>query len=113
VAHETAYAYSAMKVVEGRVTEISANPKLILPTHIGVTIMSPEVYPLFSELFDLKEKKDFEGYLFPILARQGKLFAYGISGDCWYPVNNPKEYENLKKALLASVEDDSGAGQTG
>ena len=49
----------------------------------------------------LTEKKDFEGYLFPILAQENRLFAFGIPGDCWYPVNNPKEYDNLLKRLQA------------
>jgi NDP-sugar pyrophosphorylase family protein len=99
VALSTRYAYTGMQVSNGRVINISATPMIPVPTHIGVTIMSPDVYPRFAELFNLTEKKDFEGFLFPILAKERRLFAFGIPGNCWYPVNNPKEYDNLIKVL--------------
>jgi NDP-sugar pyrophosphorylase family protein len=63
--------------------------------------MSPDVYTYFDTLFNLTEKRDFEGYLYPILAKDNRLFAFAIPGNCWYPVNNPKEYENLIKRLQA------------
>ncbi len=99
VAQGTTYAYTGMQITAGKVTNITATPMIPVPTHVGVTVMSPEVYPKFDELFNLTEKKDFEGYLFPILARDEKLFAFAIPGNCWYPVNNPKEYDNLVKTL--------------
>jgi NDP-sugar pyrophosphorylase family protein len=102
IARSTPYAYTGMQVTDGQVVNIITSPNIPIPTHIGITIMSPDVYPRFSELFNLTEKKDFEGYLFPILARENRLFAFGIPGDCWYPVNNPKEYENLVKILQSS-----------
>ncbi len=104
VAKGTPYAYTGMQIAKGRVTNITTTPMIPVPTHVGVTIMSPEVYQKFTELFNLTEKKDFEGYLFPILAREKRLFAFGIPGECWYPVNNPKEYDNLVKVLQNSPE---------
>ena len=101
MALSTPYAYTAFKVTGGRITDIITTPEIPVPAHIGVTVMSPAIYPMFKELFNLQEKKDFEGYLFPILAKAEQLFAFGIPGSCWYPVNNPKEYEKLVKALQA------------
>jgi NDP-sugar pyrophosphorylase family protein len=102
VAKATPYAYTGMQISNGQVVTITTTPNIPVPTHIGITIMSPNVYPKFDELFNLTEKKDFEGYLFPILTKENRLFAFGIPGDCWYPVNNPKEYENLVKILQSS-----------
>lgn len=99
IARATPYAYTAFRIQHGMVTDITPAPMIPVPAHAGVTVMSPDVYSLFTKLFNLTEKKDFEGYLFPILAREKKLFAFGIPGNCWYPVNNPKEYESLVKAL--------------
>ena len=104
VAESTPYTYTGMQISNGRVVIMSAKPMIPVPTHIGVTVMTPEVYPRFSELFNLTEKKDFEGYLFPILANERRLFAFGIPGNCWYPVNNPKEYDNLVKVLQNALE---------
>jgi len=102
VALSTPYAYTAFKVADGRITDITTTPAIPVPAHVGVTVISPAIYPMFKKLFNLQEKKDFEGYLFPILAKAEQLFAFGIPGNCWYPVNNPKEYENLVKALQAA-----------
>lgn len=99
IAKSTPYAYTGMQVTEGQVVNIITTPNIPIPTHVGITIMSPDVYTYFDRLFNLTEKKDFEGYLFPILAKENRLFAFGIPGDCWYPVNNPKEYDNLVKKV--------------
>ncbi|MBN1367898.1 MAG: NTP transferase domain-containing protein [Dehalococcoidales bacterium] len=99
IARSTPYAYTGMQVTNGQVTNIVPTPDIPVPTHVGITIMSPDIYTYFDRLFNLTEKKDFEGYLFPILAKENRLFAFAIPGDCWYPVNNPKEYNNLVKKL--------------
>lgn len=103
VAKATPYAYTAFCIRNGLVTNITPTPMIPVPAHVGVTVMSKEVHTLFTRLFTLTEKKDFEGYLFPILSEEKKLFAFGIPGNCWYPVNNPKEYESLVKALSSGL----------
>ncbi len=101
VARSTPYAYTGFQILDGKVINITTTPEIPVPTHVGITIMSPNVYTYFDTLFNLDEKKDFEGYLYPILAKENRLFAFGITGECWYPVNNPKEYNNLLKRLQA------------
>lgn len=93
------YGFTGMKIVNGKVEEIRMYPHIPIPTHIGVTVFSPEVYPYFHKLFDLEEKKDFEGSLFPLLAREGKLWSVKIPRECWLPVNDPKALGRLIEAL--------------
>ena len=96
---ETSHPYTGMKVKEGMVTEIDMYPVIPIPTHIGVTVFSPEVYPLFEELFDLSKKSDFEKVLFPVLSEKNQLSAVKITFGSWIAVNNPKSYEQLLKVL--------------
>lgn len=95
----TPYAFTGMKIREGSVVEIDMYPMVPIPTHIGVTIFNPDVYSCFKELFNLKEKVDFEKILFPYLSERGKLYSHGIAPDCWIPVNDPKGYESLRSRL--------------
>ncbi len=78
VVEETPYAYTGMKIVENETTQVEMYPMIPIPTHIGVTLFSPETYALFEEMFNLEEKSDFEGVLFPVLANQKKLYAISI-----------------------------------
>jgi NDP-sugar pyrophosphorylase family protein len=74
-------------------------PVIPIPAHIGVTVLSPKVYPMFSELFDYEKKSDFEKVLFPILAERKQLYATSIPTNCWVAVNNPKSYNELLSRL--------------
>ena len=102
VVEETPYAYTGMKVVDNVVTQIEMYPLIPIPTHIGVTVLSPEVYRYFDRHFDLNKKSDFESVLFPILAKQKKLAAVSIPNNCWIAVNNAKSYKELIKRLNGS-----------
>lgn len=99
VVEETAHQYSAMKVTNGFVDQIEMYPMLPLPTHIGVTVFSPQVKKYFLELFSYDKKEDFEKKLFPILSAEKKLYATKIPTNCWIPVNNPKTFQDLLKRL--------------
>jgi len=96
---ETPHQFTGMKVTDGMVTEIDMYPTIPIPTHIGVTLFSPGVFPLFEELFDLSKKSDFEKILFPVLSNKNQLSAVEIPPGSWIAVNNPKSYEQLLKAL--------------
>lgn len=99
VVEETAYPYTGMQVVDNKVENIEMYPKVPIPTHIGVTLFSPDVFPYFKELFSLEEKSDFEKVLFPVLSRENRLFATSIPNECWLAVNNPKAFKQLVKYL--------------
>ena len=76
-----------------------AYPFVPIPAHIGVTVFSPAVYDLFDELFDLKIRTDFEGVLFPILARQRQLYSAIIPVETWFQVNDPKSLQKLMEVV--------------
>ncbi len=99
VVEETPYTYTGMKIVNNIVHQIEMYPAIPIPTHIGVTILSPEVYSYFDKYFDLKKKSDFESVLFPILAKKKLLGAVSIPSDTWIAVNNAKTYKQLLKRL--------------
>jgi NDP-sugar pyrophosphorylase family protein len=99
VVEETPYSFTGMKIIDNTVKQIEMYPLIPIPTHIGVTIFSPEIYKYFDKHFDLKKKADFEGILFPVLAKKNLLSAVPIPSKCWIAVNNAKSYKELVKRL--------------
>jgi NDP-sugar pyrophosphorylase family protein len=95
VVDETPYTYTGMKIDRGIVEQIEMYPNIPIPTHVGVTVFSPDVYDYFLKLFDLTKKVDFESELFPLLAQEKRLYSFMISGRCWLSVNDPKALAKL------------------
>ena len=95
----TFYDYSGFKVSEGKVMGAELYPFISMPTHIGMTIFSPEVSEYFDRLFDVKEKCDFEALLFPVLTEEGKLSAHFMPTEAWISVNDEKGLKKLLKAI--------------
>ena len=104
VVEETPYSYTGMKITNNLVDQIEMYPMIPIPTHIGVTVFSPEIYKYFRENFSLTEKSDFEMVLFPILSGEKKLYAVSIPNECWLAVNNLKTYNQLVKLLETTRE---------
>ena len=96
--------YTGMRLNNGIVEEVTAYPFVPIPAHIGVTVFSPPVFALFDELFPLARRTDFEGVLFPRLAREGKLYSAIIPTETWFQVNDPKSLERL----MAVVREEAG-----
>lgn len=101
VVEGTPYAYTGMKVQNGIVEDIEMYPLIPVPTHIGVTVFSPQVFGYFERLFDLSKKVDFEAVLFPVLSSERRLYAVQIPGRCWIPVNDPKSLQQLIDKIKA------------
>lgn len=99
VVEETPYTFTGMKISDNIVKQIEMYPQIPIPTHIGVTILSPQSYPYFDKYFDLNKKNDFESVLFPVLAKKNLLAAVSIPANCWLAVNNAKAYKELLKRL--------------
>lgn len=95
VADGTPYTYTGMKIERGVITDIEMYPHIPIPTHVGVTVFSPEIYDHFLTLFDLARKTDFESVLFSLLAQQQQLYSFMIPGRCWLSVNDPKALKQL------------------
>ena len=87
--------YTGMRLESGIVEEVTPYPFVPIPAHIGVTVFAPAVFSLFDELFDLTRRTDFEGVLFPILARERRLYSALIPTDSWFQVNDPKSLDRL------------------
>jgi NDP-sugar pyrophosphorylase family protein len=93
------YASTGMMVVNNKVVDTQMYPLIPVPAHIGVTIFSPKILPRFLQLFSFKEKNDFEQVLFPILAKENKLWSVGLTEGTWIAVNDLKSYNSLTKML--------------
>src|SRR6266567_6059033 len=91
----TPYTYTGMKIDRGIVEQIEMYPHIPIPTHVGVTVFSPDVYEYFLKLFDLTKKLDFESVLFPLLSQERRLYSFMISGKCWLSVNDSKALAKL------------------
>lgn len=103
VVEETPYTFTGMKISDNFVKQIEMYPSIPVPTHVGVTVLSPDSYTYFDKHFDLDKKIDFEGTLFPILAKNNLLTAVSIPASCWLAVNNAKAYRELLKRLGLST----------
>lgn len=99
VVEGTPYPYTGMKISDNVVEQIEMYPIIPIPTHIGVTIFSPQTFEYFDKMFDYSKKSDFEKELFPVLSKERKLNAVSIPQECWIAVNNPKSYKELLKRL--------------
>ena len=58
----------------------------------------------FDDLFDLTKRTDFEGVLFPILARERKLYSALIPTESWFQVNDPKSLNALIDVVREEAE---------
>lgn len=94
-----AYASTGMMVVDNKIVDTHMYPMIPVPAHVGITMFSPDVYDRFRELFNLKEKSDFEQVLFPLLASEGKLWSVGLNEGEWVAVNDTKSYRRLSELL--------------
>lgn len=99
--------YSCMRLENSVVTDLEFHPMIPIPTHMGVSILSPEVYSYLDKYIDLSKKCDFEKVIFPVLAKEGKLGATEIPQECWYPVKDAKTLEKLEEALILTVQTSS------
>lgn len=99
VVEETPYAYTGMVVKDNKITAIEQYPMIPIPTHIGVTIMSPSSLQFIQKNFSLETKFNYETELFPALSAENKLYAVSISTDDWLAVNNLKSYNTLLKEI--------------
>ena len=93
------YASTGMMVIDNEVVDTQMYPLIPVPAHVGITVFSPNILPRFKELFSLTEKSDFEKVLFPLLAREKKLWSAGLTKGTWIAVNDLKSYNQLTKYL--------------
>ncbi|OGL39240.1 hypothetical protein A3J32_01730 [Candidatus Saccharibacteria bacterium RIFCSPLOWO2_02_FULL_46_7] len=90
-----AYASTGMMVVDNQIVDTQMYPFIPVPAHVGITIFSPQILPRFKKLFSLTEKSDFEAVLFPLLAKEKKLWSVGLTKGIWIAVNDLKTYKQF------------------
>lgn len=95
--------YTCMRLDNSLISDLEFHPMVPIPTHMGISILSPEVYPYLDKYIDLSKKCDFEKVIFPILAKEGKMGATEIPQECWFPVKDAKTLEKLEEALKAKL----------
>jgi len=94
--------YGVAKVdSDGIVTEFKEKPALDVLTSTGLYIIEPPVYDLILQSIDLEapEPLEFESTILPRLAEEGKLHAFTISRNTWFPVNTLKDLERVDDVL--------------
>lgn len=91
--------YTGMKINNSIIQDIKMYPIIPIPTHIGVTIFSPDIKEYFKRFFTLTEKVDFEATLFPELSQGRLLYSVSIPSHYWIPVNDPKSFKKLVEKL--------------
>lgn len=96
---ETPYTYTGLRVENGRVREIASYPPIPIPTHIGVSVLSPATFAYFRGMFDLSRKMDFEGVMFPRLVAEDRLYAVLVPPECWIAVNDAKGAKRFMEAV--------------
>ena len=93
------YASTGLMVVDNQVIDTQMYPLIPVPAHVGISVFAREILPRFRELFSIDKKSDFEQELFPILAREHKLWSAGLTEGTWVAVNDLKAYKQLVALL--------------
>jgi NDP-sugar pyrophosphorylase family protein len=94
----TPYPYTGMSVAGGMVEDVEMYPFIPVPTHAGITVLSPEALASLEEHFQ-QTKQNFERDMFPRWAAQGRLAALLISHRSWIAVDDRKAYRQFSEAV--------------
>jgi len=94
----TPYPYTGMSIAEGRVTGVEMYPFIPVPTHTGITVLTPEALAQLRENA-AQSKQNFERDMFPRWAAAGRLAAMVISHRNWIAVDDRKAYRVFCKAV--------------
>lgn len=104
----TPYPYTGMSIRDGLVAEVEMYPFIPLPTHAGITALTPEALAgLLAE--PPAGKENFERERFPRWAAAGRLAAFVIGHRHWVAVDDRKGY----RLLCQAVEEELGSGAAG
>ena len=99
------YPYTGMSIDGGLVTGIEMYPFIPVPTHTGITVLTPEALSSLRENAP-KSKQNFERDMFPRWAAERRLAAMVIGHEQWIAVDDRKAYRIFSQA----VEEEAGDG---
>jgi NDP-sugar pyrophosphorylase family protein len=90
----TYHTYTGMTIEDGRVSSVEVEPFIPLPTHTGISVLSPSALRLLR--WGLRHRTgNFERDHFPTWAKQYGLAALIIHQDRWIAVDDRKAYQRL------------------
>jgi NDP-sugar pyrophosphorylase family protein len=98
----TPYPYTGMSIAGGRVTAVEMYPFIPVPTHTGITVLTPQA------LEDIlanppQGKQNFERDMFPRWAAAARLAALVISHRSWVAVDDRKAYRILSEGVAEEL----------
>lgn len=96
----SAYPFTGMSIGEGRVTDVEMYPFIPVPTHTGITVLTPEAL-VSLRVNATQSKQNFERDMFPRWASEGRLAAMVISHVNWVAVDDRKAYRIFCQAVEA------------
>lgn len=94
----TPYPYTGMSVSEGMVSAVEMYPFIPVPTHTGITALTPEAVRSLRENAP-KSKQNFERDMFPRWAVEGRLAAMVVSHRNWIAVDDRKGLRIFSQAV--------------
>jgi N-acetyl-alpha-D-muramate 1-phosphate uridylyltransferase len=100
------YPYTGMSIENGLVTGIEMYPFIPVPTHTGITVLTPEALESLRENAP-KSKQNFERDMFPRWAAERRLASMVIGHEQWIAVDDRKAYRIFSQAV---EEEASGEG---
>jgi NDP-sugar pyrophosphorylase family protein len=100
----TPFPYTGMRIDGGLVTGVEMYPFIPVPTHTGITVLTPEA------LAELRKnarasKQNFERDMFPRWSAAGRLAATVIRHDQWVAVDDRKAYRLFTQAVEEELRD--------
>jgi NDP-sugar pyrophosphorylase family protein len=98
----TPYPFTGMSIAAGRVTAVEMYPFIPVPTHTGITVLTPEA---LEEILanPPQGKQNFERDMFPRWAAAGRLAAMVIPHRSWVAVDDRKAYRLLCEAVAGEA----------
>jgi hypothetical protein len=94
----TPYPYTGMSIADGMVSGVEMYPFIPVPTHTGITALTPEALAQLRENAT-QSKQNFERDMFPRWAAAGRLAAMVIGHDQWVAVDDRKAYRIFSQAV--------------
>lgn len=93
------YPFTGMRIQAGAVTAVEMYPFIPVPTHTGITVLTPEAVETLADAPDEPGRRNFERDMFPVWAAAGRLAAMVLSHRNWVAVDDRKAYERFRAAL--------------
>lgn len=92
------YPFTGMSIAGGMVTDVEMYPFIPVPTHTGITVLSPESLAALRENA-AQSKQNFERDMFPRWAAAGRLAALVLRHDQWVAVDDRKAYRIFSQVV--------------